>query len=104
MTDVMVVAGTRTAIGDYGGAFKDIPPTKLGSIAIKEAISRGEVDPATIGHVVSPKINRYLDRAGMALGRLHRKRLGGQRRDLHLDLRHCHSALSPTTCVFYASH
>src|SRR5205823_7469923 len=52
MTDVMVVAGTRTAIGDYGGAFKDIPPTKLGSIAIKEAISRGELDPATIGHVV----------------------------------------------------
>jgi acetyl-CoA C-acetyltransferase len=48
----MVVAGTRTAIGDYGGAFKDIAPTKLGSIAIKEAISRGEVDPATIGHVV----------------------------------------------------
>jgi acetyl-CoA C-acetyltransferase len=52
MTDVMVVAGTRTAIGDYGGAFKDIPPTKLGSIAIKEAMSRAEVDPATVGHVV----------------------------------------------------
>ena len=52
MTEVMVVAGTRTAIGDYGGAFKDIPPTKLGSIAIKEAMKRGEVDPATVGHVV----------------------------------------------------
>src|SRR4051812_26281553 len=52
MTDVMVVAGTRTAIGDYGGAFKDIAPTRLGSIAIKEAIARGEVDPATVGHVV----------------------------------------------------
>ncbi len=52
MTDVMVVAGTRTAIGDYGGAFKEIPPTKLGSIAIKEAMTRGEVDPATVGHVV----------------------------------------------------
>src|SRR5204863_3343493 len=52
MTDVMVVAGTRTAIGDYGGAFKDIPPTRLGSIAIKEAMSRAEVDPATVGHVV----------------------------------------------------
>ena len=52
MTDVMVVAGTRTAIGDYGGAFKDIPPTRLGSIAIKEAMKRGEVDPATVGHVV----------------------------------------------------
>jgi acetyl-CoA C-acetyltransferase len=52
MTDVMVVAGTRTAIGDYGGAFKDIPPTRLGSIAIKEALKRGEVDPARVGHVV----------------------------------------------------
>ena len=52
MTDVMVVAGARTAIGDYGGAFKDIAPTKLGSIAIKEAMSRAEIDPATVGHVV----------------------------------------------------
>src|SRR5947207_1131646 len=52
MTDVMVVAGTRTAIGDYGGAFKDIPPTKLGSIAIKEAMARAKVDPASVGHVV----------------------------------------------------
>src|SRR5919206_3093723 len=52
MTDVMVVAGTRTAIGDYGGAFKDVPPTKLGSIAIKEALTRAKVDPASVGHVV----------------------------------------------------
>lgn len=52
MTDVMVVAGARTAIGDYGGAFKDIPPTKLGSIAIREALQRAEVDPASVGHVV----------------------------------------------------
>src|SRR5919206_2864439 len=52
MTDVMVVAGARTAIGDYGGAFKDVPPTKLGSIAIREALSRAKVDPASVGHVV----------------------------------------------------
>src|SRR3954471_15470599 len=52
MMDVMVVAGARTAIGDYGGGFKDLPPTKLGAIAIKEALARAEVDPATVGHVV----------------------------------------------------
>ncbi len=52
MSEVVVVAGARTAIGDYGGAFKDTPPTKLGSIAIKEAISRARVDPACVGHVV----------------------------------------------------
>ena len=52
MTDVMVVAGARTAIGDYGGAFKDVPPTKLGSIAIREALARAKADPASVGHVV----------------------------------------------------
>jgi len=52
MTEVMVVAGTRTAIGDYGGAFKEIPATRLGSIAIKEALTRAKVDPAMVGHVV----------------------------------------------------
>src|SRR5881394_117341 len=79
MTDVMVVAGARTAIGDYGGAFKDIPPTRLGSIAIKEALSRAKVDPASVGHVVMGSVihgearDMYLSRvaaldAGLAVG------------------------------------
>ena len=50
--EVMVVSGTRTAIGDYGGSLKDMPPTKLGAIAIKEAVARAKVDPASVGHVV----------------------------------------------------
>jgi acetyl-CoA C-acetyltransferase len=50
--EVVVVAGTRTAIGDYGMALKDVPATKLGATAIREAIARAKVDPATIGHVV----------------------------------------------------
>jgi acetyl-CoA C-acetyltransferase len=52
MNEVVVVAAARTAIGDYGGAFKDVPPTKLGSIAIREVLSRGNIDPASVGHVV----------------------------------------------------
>jgi acetyl-CoA C-acetyltransferase len=50
--EVVVVSGARTAIGDFGGSLKDIPPTKLGSIAIREAVARAKVDPATVGHVV----------------------------------------------------
>jgi len=51
-TEVVVVSGTRTAIGDYGMALKDVPATKLGTTAIKEAVARAKVDPATVGHVV----------------------------------------------------
>src|ERR1700693_5639993 len=50
--EVVVTSGVRTAIGDYGGSLKDIPPTKLGAIAIKEAVARAKIDPATVGHVV----------------------------------------------------
>ncbi len=50
--EVVVVSGTRTAIGDYGGGLKDVPPTELGAIAIKEAVARAGIDPATVGHVV----------------------------------------------------
>jgi acetyl-CoA C-acetyltransferase len=77
--EVMVVAGARTAIGDYGGALKDVPPTKLGAIAIKEAVSRAKVDPAAVGHVVMGSVihgearDMYLSRvaaidAGLPVG------------------------------------
>ena len=50
--EVMVVSGARTAIGGYGGSLKDFGPTKLGSFAIKEAVARAKIDPASVGHVV----------------------------------------------------
>jgi acetyl-CoA C-acetyltransferase len=50
--EVVVVSGTRTAIGDYGGALKEMPATKLGATAIREAVARAKVDPASVGHVV----------------------------------------------------
>src|SRR5262245_12860487 len=50
--EVVVVSGTRTAIGDYGGSLKELAATKLGAIAIKEAVARAKVDPASVGHVV----------------------------------------------------
>jgi acetyl-CoA C-acetyltransferase len=50
--EVVVVSGVRTAIGDYGGSLKDFSTTRLGAIAIKEAVARAKVDPASVGHVV----------------------------------------------------
>jgi len=50
--EVVVVSGARTAIGGYGGSLKDLGATKLGAIAIKEAVARAKIDPASVGHVV----------------------------------------------------
>ncbi len=50
--DVMVVSGVRTAIGDFGGALKDIPPTELGAQVVREALARAGVAGAEVGHVV----------------------------------------------------
>ena len=49
---VVVVSGARTAIGDYGMSLKDFPATRLGAIAIREAVARAKIDPAAVGHVV----------------------------------------------------
>jgi acetyl-CoA C-acetyltransferase len=50
--EVVVVSGVRTPIGGYGGSLKDIPPTDLAALCVREAVSRSGVKPAEIGHVV----------------------------------------------------
>ena len=52
MSEIFVVAGVRTAIGDFGASLKDIPPCELGSTVIKEALSRANLDGVDVGHVV----------------------------------------------------
>ena len=76
---VVVVSAVRTGIGDYGGALKEMPATRLGAIAIKEAVARARVEPARVGHVVMGSVihgeakDMYLSRvaaieAGMPVG------------------------------------
>jgi acetyl-CoA C-acetyltransferase len=45
MSEVVIVSGVRTAIGNYGGAFQDVPAVKLGSIVIQEALKRAGLRP-----------------------------------------------------------
>jgi len=76
---VVVVSGVRTGIGDYGGALKELAATKLGAVAIKEAVARAKIEPARVGHVVMGSVihgeakDMYLSRvaaieAGMPVG------------------------------------
>jgi len=50
--DVVIVAGARTPMARYVGAFKDTSAIELGACAGREAMRRAGVDPAEIEHVV----------------------------------------------------
>jgi acetyl-CoA C-acetyltransferase len=50
--EVVVTGAVRTAVGRYGGALKDIPPSELGAKVVAAAIDRSAVDPAVVGHTV----------------------------------------------------
>lgn len=49
---VVIVAGARTAIGTYGGAFKDIPTADLGAAAIRAALERAGVGADEVDEVI----------------------------------------------------
>lgn len=50
--DVLVLSGTRTPIGKYGGGLKDVPPCDLAATVVREAVRRAGVPPEDVGHTV----------------------------------------------------
>ena len=45
MEDIVIVSAVRTAVGKFGGTLAKIPATELGSIVIREALSRARSAP-----------------------------------------------------------
>jgi acetyl-CoA C-acetyltransferase len=52
MTNVVISSAARTAIGSYGRSLKDVAPSDLGATAAREAISRANLEPEQVDHVV----------------------------------------------------
>jgi acetyl-CoA C-acetyltransferase len=50
--EVVLLSGVRTAIGTYGGSLKDMAPSDLGAVVIREAVKRAGIAPEDVGHVV----------------------------------------------------
>jgi acetyl-CoA C-acetyltransferase len=72
--EVFIVSGVRTAIGDFGGSLKDVPPTELGANVSREALARAGVDGKEVqfvafGNVIhtEPK-DMYLSRVASVNG------------------------------------
>jgi acetyl-CoA C-acetyltransferase len=50
--EVVIVAAVRTPIGSFGGSLKDVPATRLGSIAIEGALKKAGVKPGQVQEVL----------------------------------------------------
>src|SRR5277367_2258620 len=56
MTDIVIVAATRTPVGSFNGSLAGLQGSALGSIAIAEALKRAKVDPAEVSEVIMGQI------------------------------------------------
>jgi len=56
MTDVVIVAAARTAVGSFNGAFGAVPAHVLGAAAIKESLARARVEAGEVSEVILGQI------------------------------------------------
>src|SRR6201993_1398608 len=74
--EVVVLSGVRTAIGGFGGSLKDIPPSDLAALCVREAVKRAAIEPREVGHVVFGNVihtdahDHYLARVAAVKGGL----------------------------------
>jgi len=47
MEEVVIVSGSRTAIGTFGGGLKDVPVTELGAVVMKDVFKRVDLRPVS---------------------------------------------------------
>ncbi len=54
--EVVILSAVRTPIGRFQGGLSSIPATKLGAIAIKEAVARSGVEPGEFGECIMGQV------------------------------------------------
>lgn len=52
MKEVVIVSAKRTAVGSFGGAFKNVSPVELGQIAVRGALEDAKLDPSLVDEVI----------------------------------------------------
>src|SRR5688500_10351407 len=52
MKEVVVISAVRTPMGAFGGALKDLSATKLGAVAIKNALAKAGLRPEQVNDVL----------------------------------------------------
>jgi acetyl-CoA C-acetyltransferase len=51
-TDIVIVSAARTPVGSFGGTLASLPAHELGTVAIKAALQRANVQPGDVSEVI----------------------------------------------------
>ena len=78
MRDTVIISAARTATGKFLGSLKDLTAPQLGAIAVREAVRRAGIDPASVdecimGNVVSAGEGQNPARQAALHGGLHER-------------------------------
>ncbi len=58
MKPVVIVEGVRTAIGKFGGMYKDVSAQELGKIVLEALVAKTRLDPKTVDEVIMGCVNQ----------------------------------------------
>ncbi len=64
--DVVILSGSRTAIGTFGGALRDVRAFELGAAVMKESVRRAGIDAAELDEVIMGDCMQVCDEANTA--------------------------------------
>ncbi len=56
MQDIVIVSAARTAVGKFGGSLSKLSAPELGSLVIKELVTRTGIDPGLVGEVIMGQV------------------------------------------------
>jgi len=75
MKEAVIVSATRTPVGKFSGGLKDLRATKLGAVAVREAVRRAGIEPKEVeecimGNVISAGLGQNPARQAALLGGL----------------------------------
>jgi len=67
MQEVVIVSGSRTAIGTFGGGLKDVPVTRLGAVVMKDVFKRVDLRPVSSAEMQDAAPDKLKDQGRIEL-------------------------------------
>jgi acetyl-CoA C-acetyltransferase len=56
LQDIVIVSAARTGVGKFGGSLSKLSATELGSLVVREVLTRSGLDPALVGEVIMGQV------------------------------------------------